>query len=1366
MGGLTRAFNWADTSLGAPNQWPQPLQTMVSVLLNARFPMFLWWGPDLIQFYNDGYRPSLGDPGKHPAALGQRAEACWPEIWTTIKPLIDQVLGGGEATWQEDQLVPIYRNGHLEDVYLTFSYSPVPDETGRPGGVLVTCTETTGQVLIRQQLTASREQLRRLIEEAPVAMALFSGTEFIITLANERVLEFWNRSREEVIDKPLFAALPEAGGQGFEALLMRVYTTGERFVAEELPVTLERNGRLEQTYINFVYEPYHEIDGTISGIIVVCVEITEQVLARRKLQDEQNRLNTILNEMPIGVLMATATGELVYGNRQVEQIFRHPFRESRDIEAYANWQLFDPATDQPFPLEQMPMVRTLRHGETVTGVEMKLLRGDNTWAYASVNTVPVYDSTGQLQYGVSAFVDVSEQKRAEAALGESELKYRTLFNEMDEGYGIAEVLVNDAGEPCDYRILEVNPQLERLTGMSRELLLSGQTMRQIAPEVEEKWYRLYGNVALTGEPLRAEELTQAWNRWYDVYVFRIGNPELRRIAVFYKEITERKRREANLAFLAEIADEFTRQLSTGEIMQTVGAKIGQYMNVASVNFLDIDESEEKELTVSYFWGKPGVPILLGQYHIRDFLTEEFERACRAGETYVINDTQTDPRTDAAAYASLAIGAYVNVPFHHQSRWTNIMAITDTQARMWRADEIELFSELANRIFPRLQRTRAEDSLRRQETRTRIALESAEMGTWEWNLLTNEVYWNDQHFWLFGMELMPQPITPNEFTQHVHPDDLDRIKADLERTIREKTVYDAEFRAVRDDGTIRCMSGYGRVTAEIDGRATRLSGVMFDIDDRKRADERLRRSDEQLRIVMESITDHALITTDTQRKITGWNPGAQSLFGFTPEEALGQLEDIIFTPEDRASGAPRQEMETARRDGKAFDERYHIRKDGSRLYVSGVQSPLYTGNGTLLGYVKVARDLTERRQMEQALRQADQRKDEFLATLAHELRNPLAPIRNILQILTLTADGNETVTSSVDLMIRQVDQLVRLIDDLLDVSRISRGTVQLRPERIDLRTVVGQAVDASRPLYQADGRTLTVELPPAPVYIQGDMTRLIQVVSNLLNNAAKFTNEGGRVWLTLERVDGESNPNTVRGRSARTGRYAGAGPASPTARLRVRDDGIGIAPNQLERIFDLFAQADTTLERSRNGLGLGLTLVRQLVELHGGRVMAHSKGLGQGSEFTIYLPALAEPPKPQPVPNTAAKQPTGGRQVLVIDDNRDAATTLAMLLKLKGYQAHARYSGQEGVSAAESLRPEVVLLDIGMPGLNGYDTCRLIREQPWGHSMVLIALTGYGQEEDKRLSREAGFDSHLVKPVDLAALLQLLASLPASRSENS
>ena len=283
MGTLTRAFNWSDSPLGPPETWPHSLHTLVSLLLSSKFPMFLWWGPDLIQFYNDAYRPSLGNQGKHPKALGQRGQDCWPEIWPIISPLIHQVMTGGAATWSEDQLVPIYRNGKIEDVYWTFSYSPVKDESGKVGGVLVICNETTLKVENFKTLQHKEQIFRNLFSQAPVAVAIFNGPNFIIELANEKVLELWGRTLEQVINKPLFEALPEAAGQGYEKLLRGVLTTGERFAAKEMTVDLKRNGKLEKTYINFVYEPYYDFDGSIAGVIVLANEITEIILSRKKI---------------------------------------------------------------------------------------------------------------------------------------------------------------------------------------------------------------------------------------------------------------------------------------------------------------------------------------------------------------------------------------------------------------------------------------------------------------------------------------------------------------------------------------------------------------------------------------------------------------------------------------------------------------------------------------------------------------------------------------------------------------------------------------------------------------------------------------------------------------------------------------------------------------------------------------------------------------------------------------------------------------------------------------------------------------------------------------------------------------------------
>lgn len=384
---------------------------------------------------------------------------------------------------------------------------------------------------------------------------------------------------------------------------------------------------------------------------------------------------------------------------------------------------------------------------------------------------------------------------------------------------------------------------------------------------------------------------------------------------------------------------------------------------------------------------------------------------------------------------------------------------------------------------------------------------------------------------------------------------------------------------------------------------------------------------------------------------------------------------------------------------------------------------------LLGAAIRERDIAE-----EAVVEAGRRKDEFLALLAHELRNPLAPIRNGLQIMHLARGNAPMIEQARGLMERQVEQMVRLIDDLLDVSRISRGKLRLRKERIELAVAMRSAVETCRPLFEAAALELTVVLPGEAVYLEADLTRLTQVLTNLLNNAVKFTPSGGHVWLSAERQKGE-------------------------AVVRVRDTGIGIPADKLPRIFDLFTQVDSSLEKSRGGLGVGLTLVKRLVEMHGGTVAAHSEGNGQGSELVVRLPVLgpSEPEEPSRPTKTVSPGYPGCR-ILVADDNRDAADSLAAMLRITGNEVCTAYDGQEAFAAAEAVRPHLILLDIGMPKLNGYAVAQRIREQVWGSEVTLVALTGWSQPEDKRRAQAAGFNHHMAKPVDPPALESFLVEL--------
>jgi CheY-like chemotaxis protein len=392
-------------------------------------------------------------------------------------------------------------------------------------------------------------------------------------------------------------------------------------------------------------------------------------------------------------------------------------------------------------------------------------------------------------------------------------------------------------------------------------------------------------------------------------------------------------------------------------------------------------------------------------------------------------------------------------------------------------------------------------------------------------------------------------------------------------------------------------------------------------------------------------------------------------------------------------------------------------------------------------VGIIDDFTERKLAEEALKEADRRKDEFLAILAHELRNPLAPLRNGLQIMRLADNDPAAIEQVRTMMERQLEHFVRLVDDLLDLSRISRGKIELHKERIDLTSVVSSAVESSDPLIKQSGHELTVTLPDEPVYVDADRTRLAQALCNLLTNAAKYSERGSRIWLTGERRGSE-------------------------VMVSVKDTGVGIPPPMLPKVFEMFAQIDRSLEKSQGGLGIGLSVVKRLVEMHGGMVEAHSEGHGKGSEFTIRLPVvLSLAPKQEPDANSGQHppRPITRCRILVADDNIDAADSLALMLDLMGNEVRMVHDGSEAVVAAAAYRPDMILLDIGMPKLNGYDACRRIREQTWGKGIFIVAITGWGQDEDKRRSQEAGFDRHLVKPVGPAEMEKLLLELRETKA---
>jgi signal transduction histidine kinase/ActR/RegA family two-component response regulator len=545
---------------------------------------------------------------------------------------------------------------------------------------------------------------------------------------------------------------------------------------------------------------------------------------------------------------------------------------------------------------------------------------------------------------------------------------------------------------------------------------------------------------------------------------------------------------------------------------------------------------------------------------------------------------------------------------------------------------------------------------------------------------------------------------------------------------------------------------------------------------RRADDVVRWNEERYRTLFD-LGPVAVYSCDASGVIQEYNRRAVELWGCEP--AAGDTDKRfcgsfkLFRPDGRFmphDECPMAEVITGTLLEACDEEVVVERPDNSRITVVVNIRPLKSDRGAIIGAINCFYDITARKETEETLRDSNRRKTEFLAMLAHELRNPLAPILNSLAIMR-SARKLESSSSprqwpgesgpaptnpadmAMDVLDRQVGQMVKLVDDLLDAGRISGGKLVLRKERVELSSVVHHAVEAARPLCESLDQDITVTLPQVPVYLHADATRLAQIVGNLLNNASKFSDRGSRIWLTVERT--EASGAIERASSGRP----------PSVLIRVRDTGLGVAADQQSRIFEMFTQVDTALERSATGFGIGLTLVKTLTEMHGGTVDISSAGIGQGSEFIVRLPILVETvalPAPAMTPDPAAA--ATGLRILVVDDNRDAADMLAMFLQISGHETHTAHDGVEAIEATTRLQPDLVLLDIGLPRLNGYEAGRRIREQHKSGRPVLVALSGWGQDEDRRRSEEAGFDAHLVKPVDEIALRKLLLDLGARKEE--
>ena len=937
----------------------------------------------------------------------------------------------------------------------------------------------------------------------------------------------------------------------------------------------------------------------------------------------------------------------------------------------------------------------------------------------------------------------------------------------------------------ELRYVFVNDAAETMLGVSREAAI-GRTPMELFPaeSVAEVVTRIRAAIN-SGEAVQYDGHELINDRWFENRFY----PSPEGVTILFTDVTLRRRAEETLRrseeghrLLVSLNDAARSSRQAEDVLWAVVARAGRHFKVSRCTYGEIDAAEDYVTVLRDY--VDGAISIVGRHRLESF-GPELIADLKRGRTVVIPDLAADPRSAAhvASFDAIQARSLICVPLVKDGKFVAVFVFHHNEPRDWTEHEAALTEQIAERTWFLVENARAVASLRESRDVLSLAMRGGRMGAWSRNLLTNEVWWSRELEELFGLEPGGFMGSQPGFRMFVHDDDKDRIDGIVEEAVASGRDYVMEFRFKHADGSWRWMDGRGRGVYGPDGSPRWLYGIGIDITDRKvaeEADRLLVRLDDQVRSLgdAEEITYTAArllgahldvnrcayatvhADEDTFDLCGNYTIGTHSIVGRYRFRQFGaECMRLMRAGEPYIVSDTRTDPRIDAEDRIAYEQTairavicVPVLKSGrfvAAMAVHTLAPRVWTGAEVELlqrvasrcwESLERARVQRERASLLEAAEAANRAKDEFLAMLGHELRNPLSPILTALQLMKLRGDDSSLRERVV--IERQVTHLTRLVDDLLDVSRIARGKVELKTAIVELSEIVARAIEVASPLLEQRTQTLAIDAPRAGLPVDGDPERLTQVVSNLLTNASKYTAPGGHIAVSASPEQGE-------------------------AVIRVRDNGVGIAADVLPRVFDLFVQGEQAIDRAEGGLGLGLTIVRSLTERHGGSVAAHSEGLGKGSEFVVRLPLApvqAAPPavgeSPSSLDGSAAA--TGAR-ILIVDDNADAAEMLAHALGLNGHHTWVAHDGPEALRQAALARPSAAFLDIGLPVMDGYELASRLRAIPGLENIRLVAVTGYGQDSDRQRSAAAGFHHHLVKPVNLDEVHAVIDGLPGESS---
>ncbi|MEO5776924.1 MAG: PAS domain-containing protein [Flavobacterium sp.] len=1194
MGRLTREKDWSQNSLGNPETWPQSLRTTLSILLNSKFPMFLFWGPELICFYNDAYRPSLGNDGKHPNILGGRGEDFWKEIWKDIKPLIDQVLEKGEATWFEDLLLPIYRNGKMEDVYWTFSYSPVNDESGKPAGVFVTCSETTEKVNVLKQLNESNKRYLNNIMQAPLAMCIFKGKDFVVEIANDMMLEVWGKKAEDVINKPVFEGVPEAKGQNLEILLEDVFNTGEKFVANERPIQLLRNGKIETTYINFVYEAIHESDGTISGVVAAATEVTKQVLDRIKLEETEQKVRALVENAPFAI--AVYTGEemrVELANQTIIDIWG----KGNDVIGKTFTEIL-PELKGQLVFEQIKEVYKSGKAFHTQNTPLELIvDGKRGTYYFNYSFTPLYDLSGKVYGVMNTGVDLTDLNMAKRKIEASDKKFRTTLQQAPVAIAIF--------RGKDYVAEMANDAYLELVDR-KESDFIGRPLFDSLPEVKETVQHLLDDVFNTGVPFHGNEIPAPIMRNGEIGIFNFD--------LLYHPLREE---DGTISGIIVTAAEVTEKVQARNKTEQNEQRLNIVIEASELGTWELNV-KTREATYSDRYLE-----IIGGYTEPVKLTHDQLLAHLHPDDLGIRNKAVK---DAIATGYLNYEArmiWKDKSIHWMEGKGKVFYDADGEAEKMIGTIRDITSE-----------KNQQQLLMDSERKFRLLSDSMPQHIWTADTEGNLNYFNKSVVEYSGLSLAQ--IFKKGWLDIVHPDDREENVKRWMNAITTGKDFLFEHRFRRHDGKFRWQLSRAIPQKDENGEILMWVGTSTDIHDQKNfaaeletriiertkelelTNQHLQQSEERYHLMVEEVQDYAILYINKEGTIENWNKGAEKIKGYKAGEIIGKNFSQFYTIEDRASNLPQYLLSQAVKNGRSRQEGWRLRKDGSLFWASVTITAVHNNTGEVIGFSKVTHDLSAKKEADDKIKQntldLEQKNQElekmnrelqsFAYISSHDLQEPLRKIQTFSdQIIQREAENlSESGKDKFQRMQNAAHRMQNLINDLLAYSRTNiqeRNLIATDLNKIveNIKDDLSEELLQSNATIEAEKLKCDVEIIPFQFY---------QLLFNLVSNSLKFSKPDVPPKITIKceiqkgkKLNNENLLSDV-----------------DYCHITFSDNGIGFEQQYSERIFEVFQRLHG--KEVYMGTGIGLAIVKKIIDNHNGIITATGK-LGEGATFDIIFP---------------------------------------------------------------------------------------------------------------------------------------------------